>query len=569
MAMNKSDKERLRQRARTIAAGLPTPALYREHADLLARVNREMQTNPRVAAYRDVIANAGKNFGHGLGHAEAVARDTAVVALLETRKRPLADITPEWIIELALVAGLLHDIRRSAHRHAVAGALEADRLLSSDEAFSVQDRTAVVTAIRNHEAFKDIAEPPDPLSSVLSDALYDADKFRWGPDNFTHTLWQMIEARGKGSLRELYGSFLANLEYIGRISETFRSGTGRIYGPEFINQGLRIGQELYEEIRRISETPRMEVITDLADIEGRSHNAVVTLGNFDGLHMGHQELVKAVIARARERNGTSVAFTFHPHPLKVLAPESCPPLISTYEEKVALFEELGVDLLVILPFTQEFACMAAEEFARTILRDALDAREVHVGFNYRFGKNREGDVGRLREFGRSFGFDVVEIPEVSVDGEIVSSTKIRDLLRAGDVEHAAKLLGRSYAVTGTVVEGDKRGRTLGFPTANLDPKHEILPYPGVYAVRVFLETRQFDGIVNVGYRPTFDKHDLCVEAHVFDFSEDVYGKEMTIFFIRKIRNEMRFGSVEELVGQLNRDVRTARNILTRISHGGS
>jgi len=559
--MNRTDRIRLETRARELAAELPLPVFYRDHGEELRRAQSVLDNAPRISRFKDAIRETGANLGHGIKHATLVARDAGALMLIEADNRDDIEVDRERLVLIAVVAGLLHDVRRTSRNHAQAGAEAAEKSLADDPFFRPAERRAIVTAIRNHEAFKEPVACPDPLSSLLSNALYDADKFRWGPDNFTDTLWRMIDARGQLSLESLYRSFLENLEYIGRISATFRSAAGKRFGPEFIEQGMTIGRRLYEEIKRIMEGPRMELITRLEDIGGRSRNAVVTLGNFDGLHVGHQELVRRVIDRAAKRKGTSVAFTFHPHPLKVLSPGTCPELISTYDEKVALFEELGVDLLVILGFTKTFATMSAEDFARIVLQENLDAKEVLVGFNYRFGRNREGDVARLREFGARMGFEVVEIPEVSVENEIVSSTKIRDLLRAGDVSHAARLLGRSYAVTGTVVEGDKRGRTLGFPTANLDPKHEILPYPGVYAANVFVERDQLNGIVNVGYRPTFDKHDLCCEVHIFNFDKDIYGKEITVFFIEKIRNEKRFNSVEALVNQIGRDIKQAGEIL--------
>ncbi len=306
----------------------------------------------------------------------------------------------------------------------------------------------------------------------------------------------------------------------------------------------------------------MELFTDLEQVEGCcAKKGVVTLGNFDGLHIGHQVLIGKVVNRAREIGGNSIVFTFHPHPLKVLSPDTCPPLISTYEEKIALFEELGIDLLLMIPFTRKIAEMSAWDFAETVLANTLNASEVFVGFNYRFGRDREGSVDRLREFGEKLGFRVTEVREVTVHDEVVSSTKIRDLLRAGNVDHAARLLGRPYAITGRVVKGDQRGRTLGFPTANVEPVHEIMPYPGVYAVRVFLEGKQYDGVANAGFRPTFDKRDLCLEAHILDFSGEVYGKEITLFFVAKIRDEKRFESLEALKAQIEKDIVEGRKRL--------
>ncbi|MBI5100521.1 MAG: bifunctional riboflavin kinase/FAD synthetase [Nitrospirae bacterium] len=284
----------------------------------------------------------------------------------------------------------------------------------------------------------------------------------------------------------------------------------------------------------------MKLITDLNDLTERFENSTITLGNFDGLHLGHQELIKKVIARAKETGGTSMVVTFRPHPLKVLCPEKCPPLISIYEEKIALMERFGIDVLVKIPFTLEFAKMAPEEFVRKILCEKLGAKEIFVGYNYRFGRDRAGNVGMLRDLGRQLGFNVRETEQVELNGEVISSTKIRMLLKEGEVEQAARLLGRDYAITGVVIRGDGRGRSLGFPTANIAPKHSIVPSNGVYAARLFVRDRFYDGIVNIGMRPTFNKTALSIEVHILDFDEDIYGEELSLYFISRIRDEIKF-----------------------------
>jgi len=304
----------------------------------------------------------------------------------------------------------------------------------------------------------------------------------------------------------------------------------------------------------------MQLITDLQNLSGKCKNSVVTLGNFDGLHLGHQAIVRMVVERAREIGGTSVVVTFHPHPLKILAPDKCPPLISIYEEKIALFKKMGVAVLVKIPFTLEFSLKGPEDFVKEILCDSLDTREVFVGYNYRFGKGREGNISKLRVLGIKLGFKVVEVNQISIDGEIVSSTKIRNLLRDGAVEHAAKLLGRHYAITGIVIRGDGRGKAIGVPTANIAPIHEIIPASGVYAVKLFIRNRYYSGIANVGYRPTFDRNTLTMEVNIFNFDEDIYGEEITLSFIRKIRDEMKFIDINSLIQQINLDIETARKI---------
>jgi riboflavin kinase/FMN adenylyltransferase len=304
------------------------------------------------------------------------------------------------------------------------------------------------------------------------------------------------------------------------------------------------------------------LITDLKEITTPFAKSVITLGNFDGLHLGHQELIRKVIRRAKETEASSIVVTFRPHPMKILAPEKCPPLISIYEEKIKLFEKLGIDVLVKIPFTLEFAKMSPGDFVKEILCDTLGAKEIFVGFNYRFGRGREGNIATLKALGERLGFTVREVEQVSLSGEVISSTKIRNLLREGDVEHAAELLGRTYTISGIVVRGDGRGKELGFPTANIAPKHSIIPAHGVYAVRLFVRDRFYDGIANIGMRPTFDKNVLTVEVHVFDFNEDIYGEDISLYFIGKIRDEKKFGSADELIHQIRTDVGIARDLLS-------
>ncbi|MFI5293982.1 MAG: bifunctional riboflavin kinase/FAD synthetase [Thermodesulfovibrionales bacterium] len=306
----------------------------------------------------------------------------------------------------------------------------------------------------------------------------------------------------------------------------------------------------------------MILITDLKNIQKKFDNSILTLGNFDGLHLGHQELVRMIIRRARETGALSMVVTFRPHPLKILAPEKCPPLISIYEEKIKLFERLGIDVLVKIPFTLEFSAMPPEDFVRDVLCGTLGAKEIFVGYNYRFGKGRKGDIRTLRSLGEKYGFAVREIEQIAFGGEVISSTKIRTLLREGDVEHAAKLLGRTYAITGIVVKGDGRGKGLGFPTANIAPKHSIIPADGVYAVRLIVREKVYDGIANIGMRPTFNKKVLAIEVHVFDFNEDIYGEDISLYFIRKIREEKKFKGAEALVTQIKSDIETAKEILS-------
>ena len=307
----------------------------------------------------------------------------------------------------------------------------------------------------------------------------------------------------------------------------------------------------------------MILVTDLSNINKRFQSSIITLGNFDGLHLGHQELIRKIILRARETGGLSMVVTFRPHPLKILAPEKCPPLISIYEEKIQLFEKLGIDVLVKIPFTLDFSAMEPRDFVHDILVDLLGAKEIFVGYNYRFGKGRKGNTQMLRDLGIELGFIVREVEQVSLNGEVISSTRIRQLLINGEVEHAAKLLGRSYALCGIVVKGDGRGRGLGFPTANIASRHSIIPSNGVYAVRLLVRDKYYDGIVNIGMRPTFDSKSMAIEVHIFDFDEDIYGEETTIYFAGKIREERKFDSAEALIGQITKDITAAKAILAK------
>ena len=306
----------------------------------------------------------------------------------------------------------------------------------------------------------------------------------------------------------------------------------------------------------------MLLITDLSKITTKYTNSIITLGNFDGLHLGHQELIRMIIQRAKETGAISIVVTFRPHPLKILAPEKCPPLISIYEEKIRLFDKLGIDVLIKIPFTMDFSRMTPRDFVKDILCGMLGAKEIFVGFNYRFGKGREGNIQTLKELGREFGFIVREVGQISLEGEVISSTKIRLLLKDGDVEHATRLLGRPYTISGVVIKGDGRGRKLGFPTANIASKHAIIPSNGVYAVRLFIRDRFYDGIANIGLRPTFNIKELAIEVHVFDFSEDIYGEEITVFFIQKLREEKKFRNANTLIQEIKKDVETAKKTLS-------
>jgi riboflavin kinase/FMN adenylyltransferase len=295
----------------------------------------------------------------------------------------------------------------------------------------------------------------------------------------------------------------------------------------------------------------------------------VAIGNFDGVHRGHQELVRETVSRALAEGGTAVALTFDPHPARVLAPERVPPALTTPAQKAELLEALGVEVLAILPFTAGVAALAPEEFARQVLAGVLRARHVVVGESFRFGHRQAGDAAFLTRLGESLGFTVGAIAPVLDDGRPVSSSRVRETLAAGDVSHAAVLLGRSHFVDATVVEGDRRGRTIGVPTANLEPDGALLPARGVYAGTCRLPggagTRL--AVVNVGRRPTFGGRTVTVEAHLPDFAGDLYGRRVRVSFVARLRDEQRFDGAGALVAQIRRDVERARALVSPASEG--
>jgi len=296
----------------------------------------------------------------------------------------------------------------------------------------------------------------------------------------------------------------------------------------------------------------------------------VAVGNFDGVHRGHQALVEAAIAEARARNGTAVVLTFEPHPARVLFPERAASLLMTLDQKAEVLARLDVDRLAVLEFTRELAGHTAEEFARDILLATLGARVVVVGSGFRFGRDRDGDAAELAALGRRLGFDVRVVDPVVYEGERVSSTRIREAIEAGAVDLAARLLGRDYFLDGAVTEGEGRGRTLGFPTANVNSENETLPGRGVYACWCRLLDEPPEGrsggeglpaAVNVGRRPTFDGERTTVEAHLLGFSGDIYGRRVRLEFVERLREERRFPGPLALREQIQADVALTRALL--------
>jgi riboflavin kinase/FMN adenylyltransferase len=297
--------------------------------------------------------------------------------------------------------------------------------------------------------------------------------------------------------------------------------------------------------------------------------AAVTIGNFDGLHVGHRAIIDTVVDRARSLGGQAVVFTFEPHPRKVLHPERAPRLLTTLEQRLELIEQCGVDLVVLEPFTEEFARTPPEVFIRDVIHERIRPVEVYVGYDFHFGREREGSMRLLTEMGPKLGFSVTIIPEVTVDAGDVNSTRIREMLTGGRVEEVFAMLGRSYTMRGRIVEGNRRGRQIGFPTANIEPENEILPATGVYAGRLrFLDEgdpaagSEWLAVTNVGVRPTFGDEDrLVAESHLLDFDGDLYGRRIELSFAHNLRRERRFSDVDALREQIAKDVVEARRRL--------
>ena len=307
----------------------------------------------------------------------------------------------------------------------------------------------------------------------------------------------------------------------------------------------------------------MNVIYDLDSLKQRLNNPVLTIGNFDGVHKGHLALFDIVKKRAKAIGGQSAVMTFDPHPVKIVKKGNGPALITQTEQKLCLISNAGIDVILCIPFTAQFASIPAESFVKDILLDKIGVKELVVGYDYTFGRNRTGNLALLQKMGKELGFQVHLVGPVHIDHTVVSSTSIRTLVREGNLAEARMLLGRDYQIWGTVVKGANRGgRLLGFPTANIKPGDELLPKRGVYAVMVEVDERLFCGVTNVGFNPTFGENSLSIETYILDFSEDILGKKIKIKFLDRIRDEKTFGGVKELTDQIALDVQEARRLLS-------
>ena len=310
----------------------------------------------------------------------------------------------------------------------------------------------------------------------------------------------------------------------------------------------------------------MKVIDKIEKTKKKLPYPVLTLGNFDGVHLGHQAIFKKLIDRAKKMNGTSVVYTFVPHPLRVIAPERAPRLLTTYKDKIRLIENSGIDAIICANFTKKFATISAESFVRDILHNLIGVKEIIIGANYNFGKGRKGSPALLKELGKELGFKVTVLDEVQNNDVTLSSSRIRALVAKGKVDEAAAMLGRYYSSEGIVIEGANRGkRLLNTPTANLLTANELLPKDGVYAVTVEINGKMYGGASNIGHNPTFKEKQFSFETHILDFDGELVGKTIRVHFVKRVRDEMKFSSARELSRQLKIDIEEIRNILNEPS----
>ena len=306
----------------------------------------------------------------------------------------------------------------------------------------------------------------------------------------------------------------------------------------------------------------MKIFDGIEKVKKKLPYPVLAIGNFDGMHLGHQAIFKMLKERAKKKKGTSVVFTFVPHPLSVIAPERAPKLLTTYKDKINLIKNFGIDTIICANFTKNFSNISAEDFVSNILCKGIGVKEIFIGSNYLFGKGRKGSPELLKSMGKKHGFTVTVVDEIRISDKNLSSSKIRTLVAKGKVDEVSAFLGRHYSVEGIVVEGAKRGKSLlDTPTANLLTANELLPKDGVYAVTVNIDGKTYGGATNIGYNPTFGDKKYSFETHVLDFKGKLVGKSIKVTFYKWIRDEMKFSGVEELKAQLKTDIEQIRTVL--------
>jgi riboflavin kinase/FMN adenylyltransferase len=308
----------------------------------------------------------------------------------------------------------------------------------------------------------------------------------------------------------------------------------------------------------------MKAFSDIEDQQLSMRGSVVTMGNFDGIHLGHQALVRHTVEESKQLGYPSIVLTFEPHPLKVLAPERAPCLLLSYQDKLDLFQAFGVDIVIAQRFDREFASIAAEDFVRRFLVGRLKTKKLWVGRDLRFGQGRKGGTGDLIRVAPEVGFQVGVLDPISSDGIRISSSRIRGLVEAGCVDEVRPMLGRYHFVSGRVVTGKGRGRKLGFPTANISSQTEVVPLNGIYATSIEVKSRQWLSVSSVGVNPTFGDGPRTVESFIFDFESEIYGEAVKLSFVKRIRDEKKFSTVEDLIAQMHGDVERARVIFKEL-----
>ncbi len=308
----------------------------------------------------------------------------------------------------------------------------------------------------------------------------------------------------------------------------------------------------------------MKIIHGIKNIKRKFKSPVVAIGVFDGLHRGHQQLINQAIQEARQIRGTAIVMTFWPHPAHVLRPEIRLPLLVSLPHRLRLLEGLGVDVCIVIPFTKSFSRLSPEEFVKNYLIRNIKPVEIFVGYDFRFGKNRQGDLNRFKTISKELGFKINVLHAIKGGARAISSTLIRELVIQGKLSQASRLLGRFVSLMGTVYRGDARGRLLGFPTANVDPDGELIPPCGVYAVSVLIGNKRYGGMANIGYRPSFKNgNKISIEVHIFHFRKKIYSRTILVEFIKKIRDERMFLFKGQLIQQLYEDEIKAKAIIAK------
>ncbi len=299
----------------------------------------------------------------------------------------------------------------------------------------------------------------------------------------------------------------------------------------------------------------------------KKKGSVVTIGVFDGVHIGHKAVIREAVKRAKDAGLTSIVVTFDPHPLKVLSQKLNVASLISLKHRIKLIKALGIERVFVMKFGRRIANMSAEDFVKDVVIDSLGAKEIFVGEGFSFGKGAKADTDRLKAIGEKFGINIEIIKHIKKGGQTVSSSRIRHLIVSGRIKEAGLLLGRPYSILGTIVSGSRLGHLLGYPTANINPHHEAIPPSGVYAVKIKFKEKFYNGVMNIGVRPTFYDHgrdeEPSLEVHIFNFNERIYGKDLEIIFVKKLRNEKKFKKIDSLIEQIKRDANKARRSFTR------